>query len=48
MLRALRDWDMCLAGSIFLLLSTLTVIGVLVSDRMLMVVEPRIRSETAK
>ena len=43
MLRALEQQDMYLAGSIFLLLSTLTIIGVLVSDLMLVVVDPRIR-----
>ncbi|MDE2716457.1 MAG: ABC transporter permease, partial [Chloroflexota bacterium] len=43
MLNALRQQDMYLAGSIFLLLSTLTIIGVLISDLMLVVVDPRIR-----
>jgi peptide/nickel transport system permease protein len=32
-----------LAGSIFLLLAALSVIGVLISDLMLVVVDPRIR-----
>lgn len=43
MLRALQMQDMYLAGSIFLLLSALTIIGVLLSDLMLVVVDPRIR-----
>ena len=43
MLNALQQQDMYLAGSIFLLLSTLTIIGVLISDLMLVVVDPRIR-----
>ncbi len=43
MLEALQRQDMYLAGSIFLLLATLSVIGVLISDLMLVVVDPRIR-----
>lgn len=43
MLRALEMQDMYLAGSVFLLLSTLTIIGVLLSDLMLVIVDPRIR-----
>ncbi|MBM3934251.1 MAG: ABC transporter permease [SAR202 cluster bacterium] len=43
MLAALTQQDMYLAGSIFLLLSSLTLVGVLVSDLMLVVVDPRIR-----
>jgi peptide/nickel transport system permease protein len=44
-LRALVSQDMYLAGSILLLLSTLTVIGTLVSDILLAWVDPRIRLE---
>ena len=43
MLRALTSQDMYLAGSFILLLSTLTVIGTLLSDMLLAVVDPRIR-----
>jgi peptide/nickel transport system permease protein len=43
MLRALTSQDMYLAGSFLLLLSTLTVIGTLLSDILLAVVDPRIR-----
>ena len=43
MLQALQNQDMYLAGSIFLLLAGLSVIGVLISDLMLVVVDPRIR-----
>jgi peptide/nickel transport system permease protein len=35
--------DMYLAGSIFLLLSTLTILGTLLSDLLLAWVDPRIR-----
>ena len=42
MLRALTSQDMYLAGSFLLLLSTLTVIGTLVSDILLAWVDPRI------
>jgi peptide/nickel transport system permease protein len=44
-LRALTSQDMYLAGSILVLLSTLTVIGTLVSDVLLAWVDPRIRLE---
>ncbi len=44
-LRALTSQDMYLAGSILVLLSTLTVIGTLVSDILLAWVDPRIRLE---
>jgi peptide/nickel transport system permease protein len=44
-LRALMSQDMYLAGSFLLLLSTLTVIGTLVSDILLAWVDPRIRLE---
>jgi peptide/nickel transport system permease protein len=43
MLRALTSQDMYLAGSFLLLLSTLTVIGTLLSDVLLAWVDPRIR-----
>ena len=43
LLRALRNQDMYLAGSFVLLLSTLTVIGTLISDILLAWVDPRIR-----
>ncbi|MBN1312608.1 MAG: ABC transporter permease [Anaerolineae bacterium] len=43
MLRALMSQDMYLAGSFLLLLSSLTVIGTLVSDIILAWVDPRIR-----
>jgi len=43
LLRALRNQDMYLAGSFVLLLSTLTVIGTLISDLLLAWVDPRIR-----
>jgi len=43
MLRALTSQDMYLAGSFILLLSTLTVIGTLLSDVLLAWVDPRIR-----
>jgi peptide/nickel transport system permease protein len=43
MLRALMSLDMYLAGSFLLLLSSLTVIGTLVSDILLAWVDPRIR-----
>ena len=45
MLRALTSQDMYLAGSFLLLLSTLTVIGTLISDIILAWVDPRIRLE---
>jgi len=43
LLRALTSQDMYLAGSFILLLSTLTVIGTLISDILLALVDPRIR-----
>jgi len=43
MLRALLSQDMYLAGSFLMLLSALTVIGTLLSDIILAVVDPRIR-----
>lgn len=43
LLRALQGQDMYLAGTFIMLLSTLTVIGTLVSDIVLAAVDPRIR-----
>ena len=43
LLSALRSQDMYLAGSFLMFLSTLTVIGVLVSDLALAMLDPRIR-----
>lgn len=43
MLRALMDQDMYLAGGFILMLSTLTVIGTLISDVLLAWLDPRIR-----
>jgi peptide/nickel transport system permease protein len=43
LLRALQSQDMYLAGSFILLLSTLTVIGTLLSDVLLAAADPRIR-----
>ena len=43
LLSSLQSQDMYLAGSIVLMMSTLTVIGVLVSDILLAVLDPRIR-----
>lgn len=45
LLRALISQDMYLAGAFFLLLSCLTVIGTVLSDVLLAVVDPRIRME---
>ena len=45
MLRALMSQDMYLAGSFLLLISVLTVVGTLVSDILLAIVDPRIRLE---
>jgi peptide/nickel transport system permease protein len=45
LLRALMSQDMYLAGSLLLLISVLTVIGTLLSDILLAVVDPRIRLE---
>lgn len=44
-IRSLMSQDMYLAGSIFLLLASLTLVGTLVSDLLLAVVDPRIRLE---
>lgn len=43
LLEALQAEDMFMAGSIILILSVLTVIGTLISDLMLVVIDPRIR-----
>jgi len=48
MLRALMSQDMYLAGSFFLLLCILTVIGTFISDILLALVDPRIRMERQK
>ncbi len=45
LLRALTSQDMYLAGSFILLLSALTVVGSLISDILLAIVDPRIRLE---
>ena len=45
LLEALMSQDMYLAGSFILILSSLTVIGTLISDLLLAVVDPRIRYE---
>ena len=42
-LTSLEQQDMQLAGSIVLILSTLTVVGILISDILLAVIDPRIR-----
>lgn len=44
-IRSLMSQDMYLAGSIFLLLGSLTIFGTLISDVLLAVVDPRIRLE---
>lgn len=44
-IRSLMSQDMYLAGSIFLLLASLTLVGTLISDLLLAVVDPRIRLE---
>jgi peptide/nickel transport system permease protein len=43
LLRALKSQDMYLAGSFLMFLAFLTVIGVLISDLALAVLDPRIR-----
>jgi len=43
LLRALMSQDMYLAGSFIFMLSTLTVIGTLISDLLLAWLDPRIR-----
>ena len=43
MIESIMNEDMYLAGAIFMILSALTVIGTLVSDLLLGIVDPRIR-----
>jgi peptide/nickel transport system permease protein len=43
LLRSLTTQDMYLAGAIILLLSVLTVIGTVISDILLALIDPRIR-----
>jgi len=45
LLRALQMEDMYLAGSMLLVLSTLGIVGTLVSDLLLLILDPRIRME---
>jgi len=45
LLAALQSQDMYLAGSFLMFLAMLTVIGILISDLLLAVVDPRIRIE---
>jgi peptide/nickel transport system permease protein len=45
-LRALENQDMYLAGSMVMILSFLTVIGTLISDILLLILDPRIRYES--
>ncbi len=45
LLRALTSQDMYLAGTFLLLLNVLTIIGTLISDILLALVDPRIRLE---
>jgi peptide/nickel transport system permease protein len=45
LLRALLAQDMYLAGAFILLLSILTMLGTLVSDLLLALIDPRIRYE---
>jgi peptide/nickel transport system permease protein len=45
LLQALMNQDMLLAGSLVMLLSTLTVLGTLISDLLLLWLDPRIRLE---
>jgi peptide/nickel transport system permease protein len=48
LLRALIAQDMFLAGTIVLLLGVLTVLGTLISDLLLMWIDPRIRTEAKR
>lgn len=48
LLQALQSQDMYLAGSIIMLLSALGLIGTLISDLLLVAVDPRIRFESRK
>ena len=45
LLQALQSQDMYLAGSIIMLLSALGLIGTLISDLLLVAIDPRIRFE---
>jgi len=45
LIRALQSQDMYLAGSFLMFLAFLTVIGVLISDIALAILDPRIRLE---
>ena len=45
LLGSLMSQDMYMAGSMVMLLATLTVIGTLISDILLVIVDPRIRYE---
>ena len=45
LLRALQAQDMFLAGSMIMLIGALGVVGTLISDILLVVVDPRIRFE---
>ena len=45
LLRALLSQDMFMAGAIVLIISVLTVMGTLISDILLAVLDPRIRLE---
>ena len=47
LIRALQSQDMYLAGSFLMFLSFLTVIGVLISDIALAILDPRIRLQGA-
>jgi len=46
LLTALLNQDMYLAGSVVLILSSLTVVGTLISDILLVWLDPRIRFES--
>jgi peptide/nickel transport system permease protein len=48
LLRALTSQDMYLAGSILFIYCFLTIIGTLISDILLALIDPRIRLEGAK
>jgi peptide/nickel transport system permease protein len=48
LLRALTSQDMYLAGSILFIYCFLTIIGTLISDVLLAMLDPRIRMEGAK
>jgi hypothetical protein len=48
LLRALQSQDMYLAGSILLIYCALTIIGTLISDILLAVLDPRIRTGGAR